>query len=313
MSDGSDRPVVALLLPPSGRPPPPPEQLPIGRAMLALADRLQIVVGGQVEHRHLVGHVAVPGGWREARLRPSSAIDRFPSFTQPLAYARLLHGLGAVPVLNPPALTALLRDKVRTQDALHGLGMPDLETDPRRYPEALARWGAGFLKPRFGSFGRGVQHVTAGASPPARAVVDGVDQPMILQRAVPPPPGYGGVALRILVQRGADGWRAYPPVARHHPRDAVVNHARGAAVSAAEDRFGPDVAASAQALALAVAARFPEAIELGVDAVLDPELEPHVIEVNARPRGRLHALAEADPDRFGALHAQACEQPFLER
>lgn len=303
-------PVIGLLLPPSSRPPPPPETLPIGRAALSLADTLTVVVGATVQNGRLDGHRAVPGSWEPIHVRLDAAIDRFPSFTRPAAYAALLRALGPTPIFNPPRLTALLRDKVRTQHALSGLPMPVLETDPRRFgafTEGARR--AAFHKPRFGSFGRGVSRVVEAAE--ARAVVDSVDQPMLMQRAVDPPPGFAGVALRILVQHSPQGPIAHPPVARHHASDPVVNRARGAAVSPASDVFGAAVAQNAQALALRVLERFPGAIELGVDVVLDPRLTPFIIEVNARPRGRLAALATTDPARFGPAHLTACRTPFL--
>lgn len=294
---------IGLLFRPPARPPRPPETLPIGRAALALADRgVGVVFGGEAEHGRIVGLRARPGGWDPVCMRVHAALDRYGSFTHPTAYHRLLAGLGTTPVHNPPALTALLRDKVRTQVLLHDLGMPPLEVDPRRFAR-------GFAKPRFGSFGRGVTLGTPGA----RATVDGVDQPMIVQRAVPPPPPWTGVSLRILVQRGPDGPIVRTPVARVSHTDVVVNRARGAEVFPADDIL-PAAAASARELANTVFARvqqrFPGTVELGVDAVVDPDQRPVLIEVNARPRGRLAALAAQDPDRFTDEHRAAVLAPL---
>ena len=52
------------------------------------------------------------------------------------------------------------------------------------------------------------------------------------------------------------------------------------------------------------------ALELGLDLVLDPEGEPHLIEVNARPNGRLEVLASQDPTRFATAHLDACLRPL---
>ncbi len=309
----SDRPVIGLLLPAPDRPPRPPSEQPIGRAARTLSDRLTVLIGSEMVHGRLQGHIAMPSGWVEASLAPDAVIDRFPGQSRPIAHRRLLHGLGSCPVWNPPRLVGLLFDKLRTQAVLEGLGMPPVCADPRRFAAHLTAWGAAFAKPRFGSFGRGVQRTKT--PPPARIEVDGRSDPTLLQRAVPPPEGHAGVAARILVQDTGEGWRARPAVVRHSPTDPVVNHARGAKVVSAADAFGVDVASALESLAVRVAARlserFPGAIELGVDAVLDPALSPHLIEVNARPRGRLGALAAQHPQRFGALHDQACETPFL--
>jgi glutathione synthase/RimK-type ligase-like ATP-grasp enzyme len=307
------RPVIGLLLPPPPRPPRHPSEQPIGRAALALSDRLTVLVGGQVSGGLLHGHIATPSGWAEASLRPDAVIDRFPGQSRPDTWRRLLHGLGSCPVYNPPRLVGLLFDKLRTQDVLAALGMPPVCADPRAFDDRLAAWGTAFAKPRFGSFGRGVHRVQR--PPPARTAVDGRRDPTLLQRAIAPPAPWMGVAARILVQDTPEGWRARPPVVRLSESDPVVNHARGATVFAAADAFGEDVAAALQTLALRVAHTlanaFPTAIELGVDAVLDAAHRPHLIEVNARPRGRLGALAAADPDRFAPIEAQACKAPFL--
>lgn len=296
--------VLAVLLKPAPRPPPPPEQLPIGRAALALPG-VSVVFGGHCEDGLLVGQQAVPGGWREVRVRPDAAVDRYGSFSDPVGYACLLEGLGPVPVLNPPRLTALLRDKVATQTRLGALGMPPIAVDPRTWPSFLSE--PAFVKPRFGSFGRGIERVTA--PPPARATVDGVDQPSLLQRAIRPPSGWAGVSLRVLAQRTPEGPVVRTPVARVSKRDPVVNRARGAEVLPAVDFF-PKTAERARELARRVLDALPEAIEIGVDAVVDPAGTPHLIEVNARPRGRLAALAALDPTRFQQEHEAAVLAPL---
>ena len=47
-------------------------------------------------------------------------------------------------------------------------------------------------------------------------------------------------------------------------------------------------------------------IELGVDLVVDRQGQPHVIEVNAKPTGRLEKLGH----RFAEAHLQACIRPI---
>ena len=51
-------------------------------------------------------------------------------------------------------------------------------------------------------------------------------------------------------------------------------------------------------------------VELGLDAVVDDRGQPHLIEVNARPRGRLEALATQDPETWMRAHVAACARPL---
>ncbi len=284
-----------------------PERLPLGRAALVLAEEgVDVVFGDRAEAGVLHGLRAVPGGWVRASVRPDAVYDRFPSFTRPEQYGQLLQGLGAVPVVNPPRVIALARDKVAAQQILAHLGMPPMEADPRRFARFL-RDGPAFVKPRFGSFGEGVRHIER--APPPRIGPGGRGQPAILQRAVSPPVGWAGVSVRVLVQRTVDGPVARTPVARSSRDDPVVNRSRGAEVFPLADRW-PGCVAEAHRLALRALDAFPEAVELGVDAVLDRHEKLMLIEVNARPRGRLAALAARWPDRFGAEHEAAVMAPL---
>ena len=52
------------------------------------------------------------------------------------------------------------------------------------------------------------------------------------------------------------------------------------------------------------------AVEVGVDLVIDSEGVPWLVEVNSRPRGRMEALAAADPGRFLDAHVAACGRPI---
>src|SRR5690606_726444 len=188
----------------------------------------------------LVGHRARPGGWEPVRAKVACVYDRFPSQREADRFRALLAGLGATPVANPPALTALCRDKVASQRRLEAAGvrMPPLEDDADRQAVRLADWGAAFLKPRFGSFGAGVRRVVPGDPLPRRlvGVLPGVHEPAVLQRAVPPLGDFAGVSVRVLCQRAPDGgWAAMAGVARVSADDPVVNHARGAEVRPAEE------------------------------------------------------------------------------
>lgn len=314
--------LIGVLVPTSpGAPSAPPEALPLGRAALALGEEgVDLLLAGMAEDGLLVGHRAVPGGWRPARGRPAAVYDRFPSQGRATQHQALLAQLAGLPVGNPPALVVLCRDKLATQRALEaaGLPMPAVEDDPDRFAAALDAWGAAFLKPRFGAMGAGVRRVVPGDPLPARLRgLQAQDEPALLQRAVPPPPGLAGRSLRVLAQRAPDGaWVQVPAVVRESEEDPVVNAARGARVRLAEDALPPPALArvarmvDATCRALAATPGATHALELGVDLVLDPDDQPHLVEVNGRPNGRLERLSAQDPDRFGAAHLDAVTRPL---
>lgn len=285
----------------------PPEELPLGRAALALTDEgIDLVVGHPAGPGIFDGVRARRGRWESLTGLPVQAVyDRFPSASRPQAFAAGLARIRGLPLVNDPVLTALCRDKLACQQALGDLPQPDVTTTD--LPGHLSRWGVAFLKPREGSFGRGVRQVRAGDALP-----DGPG--WILQRAVLPPEGFGaGLALRVLVQRDGTTWHARPAVARISDHDPVVNAARGARLAPAADLLPAHTDAAVRDLAVRTAERLASHglfVECGVDIVLDSDLSPFVIEVNSRPRGRLRGLAELHPDRFRDLHVQACITPF---
>lgn len=307
-----------------------PEELPLGRAALALVgEGIDVVFGSPQPDGRFAGARARPGVWEAvADVVVNAVYDRFRSVTEPDAFRRGLAQLGPVPFGNPPAFTSLCRDKLLSQRALEasGLRLPKVALATRS--SELRQSGSVFVKPRFGSFGRGVRFL--GPDDPIGDVHAG----LVVQRAVPPPIGWAGISVRVLVQRTVHGhWVARSPVARRERDDPVVNAARGADVLPAADLDGVDVSA-VRALAAACAASLAEAsghhvsaepaehdrglpqvsrpapVEVGVDLVLDDALRPWPIEANGRPRGRLAALAAAWPDRFDSEHLEACATPL---
>ena len=182
----------------------------------------------------------------------------------------------------------------------------------------LRDWGVAFAKPQFGAVGVGVERVVPGDDiAPTRPGALGVHEPTLLQCAVRPPEGWAGIATRTVVQRDAQGvWIAGPPVARRSRIDAVVNVARGASADAAEDVLPAQTVRALQLTAIRCAqalADHPDGadlLELGVDAMIDPELNPWVIELNTRPWGRLSALYANDPERWRQAHVDLCARPF---
>ncbi len=317
--------MIGVLVPVDpGSPMPPPEARPIGRAALNLRRRgLRIVFGDAVRSGRLSGVEAVPGGWRPVEEAPVVALhDRFPSQRRAARFAEIRAAAGDVPLGNPPELTLLCRDKLRCQYALVEAGVPDqpdVEADPARFADTLAGWGAGFLKPRFGALGIGVRRVVPGDPLPAElpGVVPGRVDPAILQRAVPPPAGWGGWSVRVVCQRRrGGGWVQGEPAVRRHRTDPVVNAARGAEVAPGRDVLPVDTADAVGALATRVTDALARldggrwAVEVGLDLVIDSDGKPFLVEVNSRPRGRMEALAAADPGRFHDAHVAACGRPI---
>jgi len=320
-----DAPAIGVLVPVDPGPPPlPPEARPIGRAALVLAHQgLRVVFGDCVEDGCISGLEAIPGGWRPVERLPVLALhDRFPSQRRAARFEGILAGAGGVPVGNPLALTLLCRDKLQCQRVLERAGIdrqPTVESDPTRFADTLAVWGAGFLKPRFGALGIGVTRVVPGDPLPTRlpGAVPGRTDPAILQRAVPPPAGWGGWSVRVVCQKApGGGWILGEPAVRRHRTDPVVNAARGAEVAPGRDVLGADTAAAVSDLARRVTATLDDlpdgrfAVEVGVDLVIDAEGAPWLVEVNSRPRGRMEALAAADPGRFLDAHVAACGRPI---
>ncbi len=310
--------VGVLVRIPEHQPPQPPSETPIGRAALALAAEGQrVLLGDRLDAGVLDGFELAGDRWIRARAPIGAALDRFPSQSEPAGFARLVEGLGRRPLGNPTSLTLLCRDKVACQRRLEeaGVEMPTLAVHPDTFQEALAEWGVGFLKPRHGGLGRGVRQVVRGALLDARGpgAVPGVLDDLVLQKAVRPPPGWAGVCVRLLAQRGSDGWLLCPPVARRERADPVVNVARGAEAIPAEDvlpRATCDATLALGERVTDILGGHPHAVELGLDFVVDAHLRPHLIEVNSRPRGRLEVLAARDPGRFERAHVEACARPI---
>ncbi len=310
-------PQVLILVPTLNDSPLPPEDTPMGRAALALAQEgIQAVLGtGSCAWQ------AKPGGWDRVESPRAIAVhDRFPSQSRPDEYELARSTVSQLPMGNPASITRLCRDKIACQRHLesHGVLLPELETDPRLFADRLKTWGVAFLKPRYGGLGRGVRRVVPGCALPAwgEGAVPGIDEPLLLQRAVPPPPESAGVAMRWLLQRLTNGdWHPRTPVARVSHMDPVVNVARGAQAVAAQDILDKNTLKAALEKSLLSARALQDSpdgewlLEVGVDIVIDEHQQPHVIEINSRPQGRLEHLAHLCPD-WMTEHVEACAQPI---
>ena len=310
-------PQVLILVPTLTQSPLSPEETPLGRAALKLADEgIQAVFGAGD-----TTWCAKPGAWERTHSNNIIAVhDRFPSQSRPTEYEAARSTIIDLPMGNPATITRLCRDKITCQQHLesHGIPMPEIESDPNKFADRLSTWRIAFLKPRYGGLGRGVHRVVPGDSMPAwgEGAVPGVEEPLFLQKAVSPPAGAVGVAMRWLLKRMPSGdWHPRTPVARVSHADPVVNVARGAQAVPAREILSPDTLNSALELCQRAARALQDspngqwALEFGIDMVIDQQHTPHIIEINSRPQGRLEHLALRGP-AWRTEHIEACAQPI---
>ncbi len=324
-----ERPALLVLLPTDRPSQGAPSARPLGRAALNLErEGITILVGDQVTRGRIHAWQATEAGWtRRSTDRVVAVHDRYPSEARSRSWKELRESLGDVLFGNPPDLTTLCKDKLACQTFLSGLrlDMPEVEAEAARFEERLTSWGSAFLKPRRGSGGAGVRLVRSSqdlrtlrcspAESPQAKSQGNAD--WILQRAVDPPAGLAGLALRVLVQREvAGGWWIGPAVARQSTNDPVVNAARGAEVLPGEAAVSAECLTKAADVSAQVADALAERpagdrlVELGLDFVVGRDGLPHLIEVNSAPRGRLLYLARLDPQRWQRAHQLAVERPL---
>lgn len=316
------RRVAALLVLDRNRPAPPIASLPMGRAAVELLDDgIEVILADRVANGLVSGFVATREAWQPIEDAAVCGVyDRFPMPRFPDRHAQLVAELMGTPLGNPVSIRELSRDKLASQRHLEarGIRMPPVTNDLNHVQTVLLNWGIAFAKPQFGAVGAGVERILPGATvSTTRPGALGEPEPTLLQKAVLPPEGWAGIATRTVVQRDAHGeWVTGPPVARRSRTDAVVNVSRGASADAAEDVLPAKTVRALQDTAIACAialADHPDGVdllELGVDAMIDGDLTPWVIELNTRPWGRLSALYANDPDRWRRAHVDLCARPF---
>jgi len=315
---------IGILVPTDGEAPQiRPEARPIGRAALRLAaSGIDVIFGDTLQGGHMTGYRAVNNGWESATEVPLDGVhDRYPSQIRAAQYATIQAELNGLPMGNALAFTMMARDKLVMQEKLVALGipMPEVTDDHRAFPHHLARWGAAFLKPRFGALGIGVERVVPGCVMAAttEGVVAGRPDPSILQAAIPSPEGWASRTVRVLIQRTpTGGWFQGVSVVRQSREDPVANAARGAEVAPGPAVLDPRCLQRISDCVHQVCSALDQLdeahhmVEAGIDLVLDQHLHPWLIEVNSRPRGRMEVLAANNPSTYEDAHIDACARPI---
>lgn len=199
-----------------------------------------------------------------------------------------------VPICNPRVFTELCKDKWEFQKYMlkNGISMPPIAQNNFQY--WIDKWGGkAIAKPRFGSFGVGIELVEFSPSP-FRKSVNGVD-PTIIQKYIQPPSPYAGISVRQLIQRNTDrSWTFRTTVARFSLDDPIVNAARGADITRAFDILPitccEKIHSMSKKIAKILGKVSPFVIEVGLDYVIDKNFDPVFIEANAQPKGKLKGL-----------------------
>jgi glutathione synthase/RimK-type ligase-like ATP-grasp enzyme len=315
---------IGVLVPTNGATPTtPPEARPIGRAALVLAKRgIDVIFGDAAKNDCMSGHRAIADGWETVTDIPVNAVhDRYPSQLRSKQWMTIQQGLVGIPMGNPIGFTMFCRDKLLCQSRLEqqGIRMPAVEDQSDQFESRIHEWKNAFFKPRFGALGIGVRHVRPGdlLSPHCQGVIPNAPDPAILQQAVPPPAGWAGRSIRVLIQRTAEnGWFHGVPVVRQSRNDFVVNAARGADIAAGTQTLSPtmlrtiSIEVERVCEALEHIEEAHNMVEAGLDLVIDNNEGVWLIEVNSRPRGRLEFLACVQPEAYQDLHVVVCARPI---
>lgn len=318
--------VVAVLVPPIHTTKPNPASFPIAKAISSLEQIGILTVFGfklfsQNNTVWINGSYVDNNAFIESKFKVDIIHDRFPSQIRYEHFQRLQLTAPKTLFGNPFSLTLLCRDKLRSQRLLeeHGCIFPEVTDAFDDFNELLHTWGTGYIKPQFGSLGKGVTAVKPGMV--LQSHVEGLVserlEPTLLQRGIDAPKGWKGMSVRQLMQRDIEGdWIPRTAVLRRSKNTSVVNVSKGAEAVPAEDFLPSDTIRSIQQQSLQacrILSKVPDgltAVEFGLDFVVASDYRPWLIEVNSRPRGRLEALTVRDPERFTLEHIHSCTQPI---
>ena len=156
-------PTIAVLVPPIQSTAPPPRNLPIVQAIMALDPRLDVIFGHEIIQKNnsvwINGLSIKDSLWIESSSQIDIIHDRFPSQIRKEHFNRLHSLTSHIPWGNPLQTTLLCRDKFNSQILLEnsGIQMPEVTEDPDTFIQKIEEWGLGFIKPRYGALGVGVE------------------------------------------------------------------------------------------------------------------------------------------------------------
>lgn len=307
---------------------------------MALAGGPEVIVfsldGLKPDAGKVRGYVPTAKGWRRATVAMPAVIHKRVLFSVPVerALKRRWHRRSVV-FVNPPFMS----DKARMHSLL--LRSPEVADhlpltewyDPDELERRLDNGATVILKPRVGSVGKGVARVKPAGRlvlfttehgtrvfthKQLRRYLSTIARPktLLLQQYIPLARMHGRpFDLRVPVQRDENGrWVVagiVAKVAARHP--FLTNLAQGGravpATVALDVAFAPeftetilaDVRRLAVHVAEAVAKRFPEAADLGLDVGVDEQGKPWLIEVNTRDQ-RITFLEAGMNDALRAVY-----------
>ncbi len=306
---------IGVLLPlPPGGPPLSPGDSPLGQAAAQLSrEGVRVVFGSKLENGSIFGFQARELSWVPVQTRIKGLYDNWPSYIQQDAWRRMLAQAGEkTHIANPVAFTESCGDRLAMQRMLEmcGVQMTPIEAKAKGFRRALAGWGTAFLKPRNrGSFTR-VRHISSEEELPTPDQTE----PMVLQKSHGAPSGWGGMVVRALCQREITGDWVFPtPVAFRSMADHVAGGAKDAVVDPAERALPAQAMKQIAKLSQETVDALCDdhlCVEIGIDFAVDRFFNPWPIDIEAKPKWGLLALARKQPDRWDDEVVAAYARPL---